>query len=180
MESTLTTNNQQLPYRQAEKYLNAVTKFGKNLSDNEPFMVLAATLAALRGVYIVHQSHHWQVQGTSFFADHLLYQRLYEETLPEIDSLAEKLVGVDGPKGTNMFLQHKMTEEWLKMTTTSSPTTPLHANGLQTELAFLALVNLCMATLKDNNLLSFGLEQTLGDLALTHESHTYLLQQRQH
>jgi DNA-binding ferritin-like protein len=179
MATITNTPDPRVYYKVAEKYLLLVKPLTRKLASHEAnYVALTATLAALRGVYIVHQSHHWQVQGSEFFADHLLYQRLYEETLPEIDSLAEKLVGVDGPWGTNLFLQHKMTEEFMKLTITSSPSTPLHVNGMQTELVFLALVNLCTAVLKDENLLSFGLEQTLGELARKHEEHTYLLQQR--
>lgn len=180
MTSLTDTEDPQLYYKLATKYLSACKVLCSKHSSSEKadYGVLGALLGALKGLYNIHQAHHWQVQGTSSYADHLLFQRLYEGMLPEIDSVAEKLVGVDGPGLTNFFLQAKLMEHFMKLAVTSNPSTPLHENGLRAELLFLALTNLCIATLKDDNSLSTGLEQTLGALAEKHEEHTFLLQQR--
>lgn len=180
MTSLTDTEDPQVYYKTAEKYISAANLlFPKQTSKDEAdYGILGAMLGAVRGLYNIHQAHHWQVQGTSFYADHLLFQRLYEGILPEIDSVAEKLVGVAGPVLTNFFLQQKLMEQFMTLAVTSNPSTPLHENGLRAELLFLALTNLCIATLKDKNLLSSGLEQTLGTVAEKHEEHTFLLQQR--
>src|ERR1700733_8176214 len=54
---------------------------------------LPMLLAAMQAAAMVHQMHHWMCKGPTFFADHKLFERLYEESLELIDQLAEKAVG---------------------------------------------------------------------------------------
>jgi hypothetical protein len=42
---------------------------------------LPEALAALRALAMVHQTHHWLTSGPAFYADHLLFERLYADTM---------------------------------------------------------------------------------------------------
>lgn len=55
---------------------------------------LLDALANLRAAYQIHQDGHWQVDGSSSYGQHLLLQRLYEETQDLADGFAERLVGM--------------------------------------------------------------------------------------
>src|SRR5690606_33619745 len=46
---------------------------------------LSAVLSALRAASFLHQTHHWQTSGPSYYGDHLLFDRLYKESQPHID-----------------------------------------------------------------------------------------------
>lgn len=154
---------------------------------NEEYVDLAVFLGALRALYMIHQSHHWQSQGKTFYSDHLLFQRLYEGIAPEIDQVAEKLVGLGGIKLTNYFAQmHHMTT-FLKTVSdkNKSPSeVSLLAEAIFIEMGNLMLTRLAEArkgadqTMHMANLRTPGLENMVEGILDLHESHVYLLSQR--
>ena len=52
--------------------------------------VLVAVLVSLRALALLHQTHHWLSDGPEYYADHLLFERLYNETVEEIDAIGER------------------------------------------------------------------------------------------
>ena len=52
--------------------------------------------AALRSAHMVFWTLHWQARGAPYYGDHLLYQRLYEARVKEIDRVAEALAALYG------------------------------------------------------------------------------------
>lgn len=52
--------------------------------------------AALRALHHVLWTLHWQAEGDPAYGDHLLYQRLYEARVEEIDRMAELIAGLFG------------------------------------------------------------------------------------
>ena len=68
-----------------------------------PYSQLSVVLVHLKHLYVLHQNHHWTSMGDPFYGDHLLFQRLYEATVEEIDSIAEKAIGL--VSNTNVDLQ---------------------------------------------------------------------------
>jgi DNA-binding ferritin-like protein len=52
--------------------------------------------AALRGAHHVLWTLHWQARGAPYYGDHLLYQRLYEARVKEIDRVAETIAALYG------------------------------------------------------------------------------------
>lgn len=137
---------------------------------------LAVWLGFLRGLYFLHQTHHWQTSGEKYYSDHLLFQRLYEEILPEIDSLAEKIIGLESIRLVNQMHQIRHAEEFITLAT-SNPD-GLVARSLVAELAFVKSGELAMEELKGTKLLTPGLEQSIGNILDLHESHLYLLKRR--
>jgi DNA-binding ferritin-like protein len=72
---------------------------------NHHYADLAVWLAFLRALGMIHHSHHWQTMGKSFYGDHLLYERFYKAIQDEVDTVGEKVIGLDSPVLTNYFLQ---------------------------------------------------------------------------
>ena len=52
--------------------------------------------ATLRAAHHVYWTLHWQAQGVGYYGDHLLYQRLYQARVKEIDRVAETIAAVYG------------------------------------------------------------------------------------
>jgi hypothetical protein len=50
----------------------------------------------LRAAHHVYWTLHWQAQGVGYYGDHLLYQRLYQARVKEIDRVAETIAAVYG------------------------------------------------------------------------------------
>lgn len=138
---------------------------------------LAAFLAVTEGLQVVHHSHHWQTKGENFYGDHLLYQRLYEAILPEIDLIGEKLIGVSQDVSlTNYFKRVKAMEMFLKAVTHSDQ--PYVVVSHDAELTYVRMGGELMDQLEQAGLLTRGLEQMLGNVLDKHEEHIYLLEQR--
>jgi DNA-binding ferritin-like protein len=60
-------------------------------------LALSQVWANLRAEHQLFWAYHWRAKGSPYYGDHLLFQRLYEARLPEIDRLAETLMAVGGP-----------------------------------------------------------------------------------
>lgn len=56
----------------------------------------AVYLATLKCIYTLAQENHWRAKGSNFYSNHLMFQRIYEETLKDVDSSAEKFVNFFG------------------------------------------------------------------------------------
>jgi DNA-binding ferritin-like protein len=52
--------------------------------------------ASLRAAHHVFWTLHWQAKGAPYYGDHLLYQRLYEARVKEIDRVAEAIAALYG------------------------------------------------------------------------------------
>lgn len=140
---------------------------------------LAAFLAVTEGLQVIHHAHHWQTKGENFYGDHLLYQRLYEAILPEIDLIGEKLIGVSHDVSlTNYFKRVKAMEMFLKAVTHSDQ--PYVVVSHDAELTYVRMGGELMDQLEQAGLLTRGLEQMLGNVLDKHEEHIYLLEQRVH
>ena len=138
---------------------------------------LAGFLAVTEGLQIIHHSHHWQTKGENFYGDHLLYQRLYEAIVGEIDLIGEKLIGVSQDVSlTNYFKRVKAMEVFLKAVTHSDQ--PYVVVSHDAEIAYVRLGGELMDKLEQAGLLTRGLEQMLGNILDKHEEHIYLLEQR--
>ena len=59
-----------------------------------PYPQLSVLLVYLRHLSFIHQNHHWVSKGEPFYGDHLLFQRLYAGVAEDIDTLAEKAIGL--------------------------------------------------------------------------------------
>lgn len=134
---------------------------------------LSDVLGALHALSICYKTAHWLSNGENFYGDHLLFQRLYEDISDEIDSVAERMVGLMGDGATSLMEPLKL----LTVASTIISSYPRHGADVSlfdAEKMFQATV---ITALK--NASSPGLENLLQGIADKHDEHLYLLQQRE-
>lgn len=148
----------------------------KLFNDKVDFWELGMLIGVLRALVITQHAYHWQSSGANYYADHTLYERLYTESEEDIDGIAERAVGTGGRELTNYH--HQLTTASFFMKAISHQK-PLYEEALDGEQVFIKLVEFAMKSLKEKGQLSPGIEQLLGDVLNKHESHVYLLKQRQ-
>lgn len=143
---------------------------------DHPYADLAVWLGFLRALGMIHHSHHWQTMGSPFYADHLLFERLYKAVQDEVDTVGEKVVGIDSPALTNYFLQLTHMKAFMKKI--SNREKPPMLVSLNSEFLFVAAGELVSDRLREAGLFTSGVANMMGDILDRHESHVYLLQQR--
>ena len=131
-------------------------------------------LAYLEMAYLFYQSAHWQTNGSEFYADHLLFQRLYEGLRDEIDGLGEKIVGVYSLDFVNFT-------DRLKNICTLSDFVGMESLQKSYISTALLIENKLLEQLASADLADFspGVKDLFAGFANTHEGHVYLLKQRQ-
>lgn len=144
---------------------------------------LAELLAVMRAVYLLHQAHHWQTRGPSFYGDHLMFQRLYETLLPEMDSVAERVIARGfGPSAAKLVGASAVTAKTQALLNRWAPgespesddAMGLVIQSLDAEITLLGRIDSMLATQKFSN----GVQNLLQGIADKHEENTYLLQRR--
>lgn len=155
---------------QFSKHKHGVTK------DN-PADGLVRLLAALEAAAMVHISHHWQTSGTNFYGDHLLFSKLYDGTKDDVDSVAEKLVGISGnASNTNYFLRLSLMKKFMEKWTI--PGASYGVVSLAAENDLISIGTECLEMLRQSQVLTLGTENLVAGILDKHESFIYLLQQR--
>lgn len=161
--------------------------FGSYVSEwtGLPYAELSVLLAQLRATQCIHQTHHWQARGDSFYGDHLLFQRLYEALNDEIDGIAEKAIGLGCVENVQLALQSSQTTRMIDDRAIAARAVPgiptqvdLAKKSLVAELTLLRFCALASQGLDDAGLLTRGLDNMLQGIEDTHEGHVYLLKQR--
>jgi hypothetical protein len=111
----------------------------------------------------------------------LLFARIYDATKCEIDSVAEKSIGMGSVANVDLRL---MTSQLLKlvsgygMTSTIPQSSDLARRSLLAEMNFLKVIDHMMVSLDECGMLSNGIDNMLQGIADVHEGHVYLLKQR--
>jgi DNA-binding ferritin-like protein len=136
--------------------------------------MLNEILAVLRAQYLSYQTSHWQSQGRNAYQDHLLFERLYKSVEEQIDTLAEKLSGLEDSDQVSLNRQnpliHSLLDQWSKI--------PDHyQRGLQSEKFLQDLLRDAVDRLNDARQLTLGLDDFIAATASEHETNMYLLQQ---
>lgn len=139
---------------------------------------LELLLACLQALAMLHQSHHWSTRGASFYADHLLFERLYNESLESIDQVAERAVGLQQPPSISAYHQVQHIHAYLQAFGFATTAGEMVGVSLSAETAGLAVLNNVMDSLESQGQLSHGVSNLLEGVADKHESFVYLLRQR--
>jgi DNA-binding ferritin-like protein len=147
---------------------------------------LPSLLALLRALTVIHQSHHWLTYGPTYYSDHLLFERLYNETVGEVDQVAEKAVGIGCPKtlihpgvqaSAVSVLVSKFCGGGVYTGEGENPQSYV-GSSLQAEQYFLASAKRVADTMKGLGELSRGTDNLIAGIEDLHEGHVYLLSQR--
>lgn len=155
---------------------NMLTSWG-----SVPYGELSLILTSARYLSMVHQTHHWISAGESSYSDHLLFMRLYESLNDEIDSLAEKSIGLGSVTSVDLCMQIAQIMQLSNsyndgFTHTSS--SKLVSKSYAAEVNFLRCIAHCVESLKQKNMLTRGLDNLLAGIEDKHEENCYLLKQR--
>ncbi len=143
---------------------------------------LGVLVAVLRAAAHVHQTHHWQTRGNAFYGDHLLYERLYNETLDGIDRMAERAVGSGNRLLVHPVIQTSQVAALVKFFCGDIQADPSPDNyaalSFMTEVYVLSFLGMAHHTLETTSLLTNGTDNLIQDISDKHESFVYLLRQR--
>lgn len=143
---------------------------------------LGALVAVLRAAALVHQTHHWQTRGDTFYGDHLLYDRLYNESLKMIDRIAERAVGSGHRLLVHPVIQSTQVGSLVKFFCGDIQTDPTPDEyavvSFMTEVYVLSFLGMAHQSLEASQLLTNGTDNLLQDVSDEHESFVYLLRQR--
>lgn len=146
-----------------------------------PYPHLSVVLVHLKYLAALHQNHHWTAFGDPYYGDHLLFQRLYEGASGEIDTVAEKAIGLGCTANVDLALVHSQLLKLVCNTGFASmipQSNELVKKSLMAELNFLAFMNHICSSLKECGLMTHGLDNLLAGIEDKHEGHVYLLKQR--
>ena len=148
--------------------------------------VLPTVLVFLKALVNIHQSHHWLTFGETYYADHLLFERLYDQTIEDIDGVAEKAIGTGCPldtmhPGLQARIVSHIVEKYCGDGVTSSeggnPKAYLEIS-LQAETQFMTCLAEIARVMKEKGDLTRGVDNMLAGIEDKHEGHLYLLKQR--
>jgi DNA-binding ferritin-like protein len=131
---------------------------------------LQSLFCQLRALSWTHHAAHWQAKGTDAYQDHLLFERLYKDTLDEIDGFAEKLVGLLGDDTVDPVVMIAGTHRHVAAACAVKGLMP---RALTSETLFLSAIKSALDSLD----LSPGMQNFLEGVADLHETHVYLLKQ---
>ena len=136
--------------------------------------MLAGLLGILRALKWNYWNSHWMVSGNPYYADHLLFERLYGEVIDDqIDTLAEKIVAYD----SRILSEDVMRNAFNGFRDRYKSQNPVQ-RGLDMERHVGSAVKSVYNSLKESDELSLGMDDFLMATASERETVIYLLQQR--
>lgn len=139
---------------------------------------MSVLLSATRALAMLHQTHHWVSRGESYYGDHLLFDRLYNDVNGEADRVAEKLVGLSGNvEGLNPVAIAAQATRVLELIVSGMPA-DLALVSLEAERFHVSLLSAVVTALDMQGKLTDGLDNLLAELADAHEGNVYLLSRR--
>ena len=131
---------------------------------------MSTYVAYTRALYLLHQQNHWNAED---YSDHLLFERIYNESLSRADEAAERVIGLFGSVA---FSGHemKLVLEWVP---SSNDRISLLKSSIVAERTFSQFVQTIMDELEEAGKLTLGLEDLIPAHTSMSETHLYLLQQ---
>ena len=143
--------------------------------------VAASLFSQLKANLEYSQVCHWAAKGLSGYADHLLFERIYDENQKELDKIPEKLIPVLGESFINPIEISVLVSEKIKSVSEfkdNMDSTELVQNLFNCEEVTLNEIETFRAFFEKNSKLSLGLDDLITEIHNTHQSHVYLLKQR--
>src|ERR1035437_3294829 len=137
--------------------------------------IAALYVATLKAISLIHAHNHWTTNGEMFYGEHLLFERLYKDSLENLDSAAEKFMGLFGDECLDYDLQAELLNKVLVKykNLDGSPA----QMSLAAEKDFLKLSQDACKCFEAEGKLSLGLEDSIASISSKCEEAVYLLQQ---
>lgn len=138
---------------------------------NEIEKLSALYIATLKVMTLTHQHNHWLSKGDTFYADHLLLQRIYESASQDLDAAAEKMVGLLGDNFMDYAYQanliSKLFAKYSKLEGMNS--------SLQVEKDFVKLSKTVYDAFEKAEKMTLGLDDLIMAISDNREESIYLL-----
>jgi DNA-binding ferritin-like protein len=140
----------------------------------------ALYIAALKSLALIHQQNHWTVKGGSFYGKHLLFERIYDSALENLDLAAEKFVGAFGVECIDYGMQaeflNKMLCRYTDLAAEMEDDFPVKLS-LTAEKDFLEYSEYIFNCLEEEGKMTLGIDDMIMSIAGEREEAMYLLQQ---
>lgn len=133
-------------------------------------------VATLKAISIIHQHNHWTAKGSMFYERHLLFERLYDLAIEDLDLVAEKFVGLYGKEFLDFKNQNLLLATVLKRYE-SFHTDEVIEMSLAIETDCISLLDEFSKTLIEEKSITLGVNDLLGAVANNRETACYLLKQ---
>lgn len=132
-----------------------------------------AILAHIEALSMFYQSAHWLTKGPEYYADHLLFERLYTETNGEIDGISERCVNKFN--ASDVLIENRLAniQSVLESLNQQAEDQNFLVKGLALEKSLITLLDE-METAS----ISSGTRNLFAGIADLHETHVYLITQR--
>lgn len=139
--------------------------------------VAALYVATLKAIALIHQHSHWTTKGVAFYGDHLLFERLYQSALEDLDLAAEKFIGLFGDECLNYDLQIELLSKVMSKykNLEGSPV----AMSLSVEKDFIKLSKDAYNCFEEEGRMTLGLDDMVMAISSQREESVYFLQQTQ-
>ena len=135
----------------------------------------ALYIASLKALAMIHQHSHWTAKGVAFYGDHLLFERLYNDTLKLLDLSAEKFIGLFGDQVLDYELQADLINKVL-LKYKDLEGSPAQMS-LEAEKDFIKFSKDAYHAFEEDGALTLGLDDMIMEIASKCEEAVYLLQQ---
>lgn len=135
----------------------------------------ALYVASLKAMAIIHQHNHWVVKGKEFYGKHLLFERIYDSVLENLDLAAEKFIGTFGDECLDYNLQSDFLSKILNKYKNLKES-PVEMS-LAIEKDFIKYSKHTYDCFETEGKLSLGIDDMIMSIASDREEAVYLLQQ---
>jgi DNA-binding ferritin-like protein len=142
----------------------------KLAQQRKPSELMSLYVVFLKSLYLLHQQNHWKTPG---YAEHMLFQRLYEAIQEPLDEAAEKAVGIFG----ELNKQEKATALVVRFETKGETAVDFLQSSLDAERAYQDFTKRIYEMFKDTGAITLGLDDMLMAQASLGDVRIYLLQQ---
>jgi DNA-binding ferritin-like protein len=135
--------------------------------------ILCAYLALLRTMTLVFQNSHWKCQSPVFYGNHLLFERIYNDSAELTDAMAEKLIGLFGNDALNHAEQIELIAGFYKKYISDNHI----ENSLNISKDFVKAADDTYQRIKEMGNMTLGLDDMIMAQSSKVEEFVYLLNQ---
>lgn len=132
-------------------------------------------IATLKAISFIHQHNHWVTKGDNFYGSHLLFERLYDDVLKDLDLAAEKFVGLFGDECLNYDLQAEFLNKVL-LKYKNLEGSPFELS-MAIEKDFIKFSEEAYKCFEDEDRLTLGLDDMIMSIVSNRETSIYLINQ---
>jgi DNA-binding ferritin-like protein len=137
--------------------------------------IAALFIASLKAIALIHQHNHWINDGAAYFGNHLMFERLYNSAQEDLDSAAEKFVGLFGKECLDYKTQTELLSQILSKYTDLAGDPVAHSLAIEKD--FIKFCSAAYEGFEKEESLTLGLDDMIMSISGNREEAVYHLQQ---